>query len=296
MASASSATKAAGSESRQGDNPNNPLPDYPTKWQIGGLGIYLIAVALLLAYLLIAFWPTASPDGPGWSSRFSLFWGALKIVHTIPSEMRLILIVALAGALGSFIHAATSFVSYVGNRRVVTSWFWWYILRPFIGMSLSLVFYFVVNGGLLSAGVAADNLNPFGIAALSGLVGMFSKQATDKLDETFTNLFRTDPKKGDAERKDKLDNPVANVTSIEPNTFKKGGQGIGITLKGTHFVQGSVVRVKGKDRKTTLIDEGQLKAELLDEDLADEGEVEVVVFNPPPGGGLSVPIKYKVEV
>ncbi len=28
--------------------------------------------------------------------------------------------------------------------------------------------------------------------AISGLVGMFSKQATDKLDELFNNLFKTE--------------------------------------------------------------------------------------------------------
>ena len=44
-------------------------------------------------------------------------------------------------------------------------------------------------------------LSPFGIAGLSGLVGMFSKQAIDKLREVFETLFKTTE---DDKRKDKL--------------------------------------------------------------------------------------------
>jgi hypothetical protein len=48
-----------------------------------------------------------------------------------------------------------------------------------------------VRGGLLAAQASADAVNPYGVAALAGLVGMFSKQATDKLREVFDTLFRT---------------------------------------------------------------------------------------------------------
>ena len=108
------------------------------------------------------------------------------------------------GALGSYVHAATSFASYVGNRRLMLSWAWWYVLRPFIGMALALIFYFVVRGGLLSTGAAATDVSVFGVAAVAGLVGMFSKQATDKLRELFDNLFRTEKGEGDDARADKL--------------------------------------------------------------------------------------------
>ena len=106
--------------------------------------------------------------------------------------------------MGSYVHAATSFASYVGNRRLVLSWAWWYALRPFIGMTLALIFYFVVRGGLLSTGAEAGNMSVFGVAAVAGLVGMFSKQGTDKLRELFDNLFRTARGQGDDARADKL--------------------------------------------------------------------------------------------
>jgi hypothetical protein len=150
------------------------------------LGLYLLIMAGILAYLLIKLWPDST--------------GKLN-------ELIIIKLVILSGALGSYVHAATSFATYVGNRSLEMSWTWWYILRPFIGMALALIFYFVIRGGFFTAG-ADDNLksvNLFGIAAVAGLVGLFSKQATDKLRELFDNLFRTVNGKGDDIRKDKLE-------------------------------------------------------------------------------------------
>jgi hypothetical protein len=108
-------------------------------------------------------------------------------------EVRLLILVAVAGALGSFIHLATSYANYLGNRQLVSSWKWWYILRPFIGSALAAIIYFAARGGLLSGVAGAGDLSPYGITALAGLTGMFSKQATDKLREVFENLFKTEP-------------------------------------------------------------------------------------------------------
>ena len=47
-------------------------------------------------------------------------------------------------------------------------------------------------------------MNPFGIAALGGLAGMFSKQATDKLNEVFSTMFKTSSNSGDNNRSGKL--------------------------------------------------------------------------------------------
>ena len=70
-------------------------------------------------------------------------------------EVRLLLLVLLAGAIGSYIHASSSFVDYLGNRTLIGRWVWWYLLRPFIGMMLALLFYFVFRGGFITAGVNA---------------------------------------------------------------------------------------------------------------------------------------------
>lgn len=167
------------------------------------IGLYMTAMAILLAYIVYALFPERVSNTDGqvvWRTTITFF----NFSGDIQPETRLLLLVMAMGALGSYIHAGTSFVSYVGNRSFVESWTWWYVLRPFIGLALAIIFYFVIRGGLLSAGAVASDISPFGFAAVAGLVGMFSKQATDKLEEVFGNLFQVSKEGGDSQRGDKL--------------------------------------------------------------------------------------------
>jgi hypothetical protein len=125
-------------------------------------------------------------------------------------ERVLFLLVLLAGALGSFVHTTRSFVDFMGNRRLRASWTWWYVLQPFTGASLAMVTYLVVRAGFFATTTGATALNPWGFVAVASLVGLFSKQATNKLDELFSTMFRTDK---DRELRDKL-NP-GNMNSAQ---------------------------------------------------------------------------------
>lgn len=176
------------------------------------LGAYLIVMSLFLVYVVYHLWPAQIEAKNGnviWDE--SIYWFGKEGV--LNSESRLILLVLTVGALGSYVHTATSFVSYVGNRSFFASWTWWYVLRPFIGMALAIIFYFVIRGGLMGNVASAADISPYGIAAVAGLVGMFSKQATDKLEELFNNLFKTSERAGDAQRGDKLgsNQPIRDV-------------------------------------------------------------------------------------
>ena len=178
-------------------------PFDPPRW-MNWIGIYYLIMAVILSLLVFVLWPISTGSDPqGWSPAVSLF--GVELFSPLDAEIRLLLIVVVVGALGSYVHAVTSFVSFVGNRKLVASWLWWYLLRPFIGMTLALIFYFVIRGGLLSSGSDSTDVNVFGVAAIAGLAGMFSKQATDKLREVFDNLFRTETGKGDDTRADKLE-------------------------------------------------------------------------------------------
>jgi|SRR5579871_6492693 len=123
----------------------------------------------------------------------------------VDRDIDLMWISILAGALGAFLYGAKSFVSYLGNETFQSSWTAWYLFVPLIGSGLALIFYLIFRGGLLSSASGAD-VNPFGIAGISGLVGMFTRQATNKLDETFSTLFRSTK---DQELKDKLPHDAA---------------------------------------------------------------------------------------
>ncbi|WP_428265680.1 hypothetical protein [Haliangium sp.] len=160
-------------------------------------GVFLMFLALFLMASIVFLW-----NGFDFSK-----WGA-----PIDSDVEFIALALVTGAFGSYIHVATSFTTFVGTQRLRKSWLWWYLLRPFIGASLALITYFLIRGGLLMPTVsgggeqvdATQALSPFGVGALSALVGMFSKQAADKLREVFDNMFRTTDGMGDDARGDKL--------------------------------------------------------------------------------------------
>lgn len=158
-------------------------------------GIALFASALVVIAAVVALWPTQGTDQP-----VAILCGT----RTMPRDVNLLALVLLFGALGSFVHVAKSFASFAGNRALVASWFWWYLLQPVAGMALALLFYAGVRCGLFAPGSNSGAVNAYGIAAVSGLVGMFTKQATDKLGEVFGAMFRSG---ADAERADKLSPP-----------------------------------------------------------------------------------------
>jgi hypothetical protein len=222
-------------------------------------------------------------------------------LSNIDPDTALLLLVVTASALGSYVHAATSFATYVGNRRFTLSWTWWYLLRVFIGAALAVLFYFVVRGGLLSAQAQSGAVNPYGIAGLAALVGLFSKQATDKLREVFETLFRTQAGTGDDERKDKLTYPTPRIIEVEPRPVPPGAP-IRLRLEGTGFTAESKVRVRrlGKDPQEVVpaaidfVSATEMAVSLEAKDLPPTTELEFVVVNPEPGGGESEPLRVAV--
>ena len=194
------------------------------------------------------------------------------------------------GALGSLIHAATSFADFVGNRRFYSSWVVWYTVRLIVGTALALLLYFAFRGGFFSANAQSTSVNPYGIAALAGLAGLFSKQATDKLREVFETLFRVSQTGGDAQRKDDLANPIPTVSRIEPSSVEAGAAQVKVSIYGEHFADGTTVaRVNGSPQTTSFVSTQELEVELPHQFLAAAGTLEVTAFNRPPGGGESKP-------
>lgn len=141
--------------------------------------------------------------------------GTLRLAgreYPITREVQLLLLVISAGALGSYIHAIRSLADFIGNRSLIASWFWFYVTKPFVGMAMALLFYSAVRGGFV-AGSPADvkSVNPFGVFALAGMVGMFADKAGQKLAEIFEALFKSAD-----QRKDPL-TPLEITTSGLPD-------------------------------------------------------------------------------
>lgn len=257
------------------------------------LGVFLVALGFLSLYALIALWPAveAATAPRAKPATIHLLWAQ----WTPSKEVTLLLLVTFSSALGSSLHAAISFTDYVGNRRLARSWIWWYVLRTFVGMALAVLFYFALRGGLFSANTPTDVINPFGIAALSGMVGLFSKQGTDKLREIFDTMFRTAPGQGDDRRGDSIVNPRPMVGGAKPSRLVAGTEAAEVRVSGEGFIPASVVRVSRSvdgggpylQRETHFMSPNELRVRLHADDVKDDGTAFLTVLNPSPGGGES---------
>ncbi len=230
--------------------------DAPPAWEVGAIGITLAVAFALFLYLLLCLWPTKTPVSttvkpvsasatvrltavptpepvtapPGsnagdWYPFVSIF-GSAPI--PLDSDKRFLLVVVLSAALGSFVQIATSFTTFVGNKKFIRSWIWWYLLRIPIGMALALLFFFAVRGGLFTSVSAAD-LSPYGTAAVGGLVGMFSKQASDKLQDVFEERIQKQP---GSKSSGQVDRPGRQCDkSSSPDAERKSNDRIGKWLR-----------------------------------------------------------------
>ena len=82
-------------------------------------------------------------------------------------------------------------------------------------------------------------------------------------------------------------NPVPTTTSISPTSKNAGESEFTLTVNGTNFISGSVVKFDGSSRTTTYVSSTQLTATIPASDLTAAGTFSITVFNPTPGGGTS---------
>ena len=214
----------------------------------------------------------------------SFFGGWLTI--TVYAERRLLLLVMLTGALGSLMHALRSLYWYTGNREMVWSWAALYFLLPFTGAILAVIFYLVVRGGFFSPQGGVESTSPFGFAALSALVGLFSPQATLKLKEIAETIF-TKPGEGKNARPQESVAPpkgkettttALQVTSVKPNSGRATEE-TPIEITGQGFVDGVQVRVGNAPAKVVSSTSTSIQATAPPR-AAGAGAVNVEVINP----------------
>jgi hypothetical protein len=97
-------------------------------WEYILLAFYLVVMALFMIVAIIAFWPVIPPEGAGESAgqvtQF-LFWRI-----NLQMELRLLVTVVLAGALGGLIHCLRSLIRHVGDKELERSWYLYYFGVP----------------------------------------------------------------------------------------------------------------------------------------------------------------------
>lgn len=153
------------------------------------LAIVFIGLAVLLLLAIIELWPSAGKTAGTYSTshRFLGFSASLSL------DDNLLVLAVLAGALGAVLHSVRSIAWYVGQRNLERTWTLYYLTLPVVGAMLVLLVYLLIRGGLISSGSAAS-VNPYGIAAIAALVGLFSQQAAQMLMQVFTTIFAKAPK------------------------------------------------------------------------------------------------------
>jgi hypothetical protein len=152
------------------------------------LALYSFAITGSVLWVIATNWKQAVPQP--------------QAEAVAPDEALALRMVVYMGMLGGCLHLLSSFVRYVGDRKLARSWLLYYMAVPVQGGGLALLIYLLLRVGVLapaengSGGIAQANL--IGIYAFAGLTGMFARSATEKLGEVFLTIFRTSKPAGDS--------------------------------------------------------------------------------------------------
>ncbi|MFN0086544.1 MAG: IPT/TIG domain-containing protein [Blastocatellia bacterium] len=91
-----------------------------------------------------------------------------------------------------------------------------------------------------------------------------------------------------------VNNLAPTLAGLSPASALAGGQPFNLTVTGTNFTGGSVVRWNDADRPTTFVSATQLRAAIPAADIAAQGTAGVRVFTPAPGGGATTPLSFVI--
>ena len=90
-------------------------------------------------------------------------------------------------------------------------------------------------------------------------------------------------------------NPVPATAAITTGIALVGGAGNVVRVSGSGFFSGSVIRVDGQDRATTVVSPTEVTFVLTASDTDSAATRAVTVYNGPPGGGVSQPLTLSVQ-
>jgi hypothetical protein len=90
-------------------------------------------------------------------------------------------------------------------------------------------------------------------------------------------------------------NPQAAIQAINPSAAFVGSAALQLSVNGSGFVAGSNVIFNGAQLVTTFVNGGKLTATVPAGSLGAAGDFPVAVSNPPPGGGLTAPVVFRVQ-
>jgi hypothetical protein len=142
------------------------------------LGYYLLIIPVILVFFIIDFWPIKDNTN-AWLTT------TLILKLNISFHLRMMLLIIMAGALGSYIHVATSFSYHIARRDFEPHWYWWYWMRLPIGAALALVLIMIIDGGIFVTPYTGGNAAPTTSIGIAALIGLFSRHLLEKFRDIF---------------------------------------------------------------------------------------------------------------
>ena len=213
------------------------------------LSALMAAVALFALYGLWRFWPAPAPatgSTPA-AANFSYFNWRLSLSR----DQQFFVVVALAGVIGAMLHGLRSLSTYIGERYLFRSWIAYYSLLPLVGGLLATIVYLVLRAGLLPGSTASSQPDPYGIAAIAVLVGLFSAQAAEKLKAVFETLFT----KAETGSQSVMDIGLPTITGFDP---PQGSAGTSVVISGDNLMSVMGVAFTGAEAQFKRDSENRL--------------------------------------
>ncbi len=193
-------------------------------------GVYVISkdtmasLSRQLSPAIITFAKKYTTDDTGKTRHYEIPMDSLRLFIQrtdldTPADHRayisLLVLVALCGGLGALVYIMNSFADFWGNGKLYTNWLAFYLVKPFIGMSLALAFYFIVGTNMLKTGITAGTSLNY-LLAVAFMVGLFTDKAVTKLSNLFDAILTTNTK-----REDNMSSPPKpDPASVQSNTAK----------------------------------------------------------------------------
>lgn len=171
--------------------------DKDLKGIIAALAAYLLIFISITSFLLEEFIPIELKDKDGNfvpSIRYVI--PQIGLDKNVDVSTHFIVLVILGGALGGTIHGLAKLAVNTRDGTVKKRDALWHVSRPFLGVALAITVYVAIRGGIITT-VGVEALNPYGITAISILVGLSSEIVTQKLKEVLVALFPTTDKKSE---------------------------------------------------------------------------------------------------
>jgi len=155
------------------------VANFKPAWALAAYLVFAIALSLVV---LVTLWTPASQSQ-------GAVWAFLGWHEPVRRDTTFIVLAVCGGVLGASLHGIASLSSHIANRDFDSSWTMWYLTNPAVGAALATVFLVVLQAGLGTQGSATAPINPYGVAAIATLSGLFSRHALEKLKEIFDVAF-----------------------------------------------------------------------------------------------------------